>query len=135
MVQQHGTLEVTAGSMKWKHRVCFLLVGLLLSGCSKQAEPIHVSGTVTFRGKPVRGGVIVIHPEVAKGNQGERGYAVIKDGKFDTRLDNGKGAPPGFVKVVVAAEENSNPEMEYKPLFPPHRFETEVSPTNTTFDI
>jgi hypothetical protein len=121
--------------MRWKYFICFLLAALLLSGCSKHADPIHVSGTVTFRGKPVRGGVVVIHPEVAKGNQGERGYAVIKDGKFDTRLDNGKGASPGSVKVVVGAEENSNSEMEYKPLFPPYRFETEVSPTNATFDI
>jgi hypothetical protein len=108
-----------------------------MSGCAKQTEPIHVRGTVSFRGKAVPSGLVVIHPDTSKGNQGERGYAAIKNGQFDTSIDNGKGSMPGAVKFIVGGtdEASRSPELESKPLFPPYQFETEVTPTNTTFDI
>jgi hypothetical protein len=124
-------------AVDWKRNACLVLAVLASVGCANQAEPIHVRGTVSFRGKAVPSGLVVIHPDTAKGNQGERGYAAIKNGHFDTRIDNGKGAMPGAVKFVVGGTEatTSSPEMESKPLFPPYQFETEVTPSNATFDI
>jgi hypothetical protein len=129
--------QATTNAVDWKRKACLVLAVIASSGCANQAEPIHVRGTVTFRGKAVPSGLVVIHPNTSKGNQGERGYAAIKNGRFDTGIDNGKGAMPGAVKFVVGGTEEtaSTPEMESKPLFPPYQFEADVTPNNTTFDI
>jgi hypothetical protein len=136
MRRNSGAKHVSRNSPHW-NRGCLVLAMLVSVGCAKQAEPIHVRGTVSFRGKAVPSGLVVIHPDTSKGNQGERGYAAIKNGQFDTSIDNGKGAMPGPVKVVVGGTEETSrtPEMESRPLFPPYQFETEVTPTNTTFDF
>jgi hypothetical protein len=129
--------KAATNSFELMRGTCLALAVILLVGCAKQANPIHVRGTVTYRGKPVPGGLVVIHPDTTKGNQGQRGYAAIKNGQFDTSVDNGKGAAPGAVKFAVggAEEVDPDPEMGIKPLFPTYQFEAEVSPTNTTFDI
>jgi hypothetical protein len=81
--------------------------------------------------------MVVIHPDTAKGNQGQRGYAAIKNGAFDTSVDNGQPAAQGAVKFVVGGTEDaaSKEADESKALFPPYQFDTEVAPTKATFDI
>ncbi len=60
---------------------------LWIAGCGAGNEPktYHVSGTVTFAGKPVPVGTILFVPDAGKANRGPTGYAVIREGKFDTR--------------------------------------------------
>jgi hypothetical protein len=118
---------------------CWLLTSaLLLTGCgTSKPDPVHVRGTISFRGKPVPNGMVVIHPDTAKGNEGQRGYAAIKNGTFDTSIDNGQAAAQGSVKFVVGGTEDAaNKEAdESKALFPPYQFDAEVEPTKATFDI
>ncbi|MGB9689681.1 hypothetical protein [Thermogutta sp.] len=73
------------------------------SGCSKGGpKTYHVSGTVTFDGKPVPAGSILFEPDQTKGNTGPAGFAKIKDGKFDTR-NNGRGTigGPHVVRIIA----------------------------------
>jgi hypothetical protein len=61
---------------------------LALAGCGPSGPPrYHVSGKITFAGAPVPAGQIFFDPDVSKGNDGRQGFAFIKDGAYDTRLD------------------------------------------------
>jgi hypothetical protein len=61
--------------------VCFL-------GCSESGPPrYHLTGKVTVAGQPVPAGQIFFDPDVSKKNDGPAGFAFIKNGDFDSRLD------------------------------------------------
>jgi hypothetical protein len=74
---------------------------LAVAACSnKSSSRFDVSGTVTFKDRPVPAGLIAINPDLSKGNDGPQGLAEIRDGRFDTRhLD--KGAPSGPVILMI----------------------------------
>jgi hypothetical protein len=73
----------------------------LVLGCgSAGPDMFHVSGTVTFDGKPIPAGRIDFVPDLAKKNDGPQGFAVISDGKFDTRKD-GQGHAGGPMVVRI----------------------------------
>jgi hypothetical protein len=76
-------------------------IAILLTSCSeKSTGRVDVWGAVTFKGQPVPAGVIVMNPDLSKGNDGPQGMAEIRDGRFDTRsLD--KGAPSGAVIFMI----------------------------------
>jgi hypothetical protein len=92
---------------------------LVLSSCSnKSAGRVDVWGTVKFKNQPVPAGLIVINPDLSKGNDGPQGMAEIREGRFDTRqLD--KGAPSGPVIFMIdgfdGATQGDSPSG--KPLF------------------
>jgi hypothetical protein len=77
-----------------------LILAVALVGCGGSPGPqtYHVSGKVTFDGKPLPFGTIVFEPD--KGNAGPQGFAEIRDGDFDTRRSNGQGVVSG--KVVAS---------------------------------
>jgi len=77
---------------------CF---ALLLASCSKNPTGrVDIWGAVTYKGQPVPAGVIIINPDLSKGNDGPQGMAEIKDGRYDTRsLD--KGAPSGAAILMI----------------------------------
>lgn len=102
--------------MSWNHcpdylgvaaRGCSLIMAvasvLFLSGCGGPSGPerYHVSGTVTFDGKPVPAGSVLFEPDKSKGNSGPAAGVKIKGGKYDTRID-GKGmvGGPHLVKII-----------------------------------
>lgn len=63
------------------------LIGVaLVTGCSGE-KTYHLSGTVTYKGKPVPKGQIVFEPDASAGNKGQPAYAKIVDGHYDTRED------------------------------------------------
>lgn len=104
--------------------------GLLLSlpACSRPSPSrFDVWGSVTFKGRPVPAGLIVINPDLAKGNDGPQGLAEIRDGRFDTRrLD--KGAPSGPVVLLIDGFDGvPQPESPNgKPLFLGYRMSLEL---------
>ena len=73
--------------------VLALVAGALTTGCSGE-KTYHLSGTVTYKGKPVPKGQIVFEPDAAAGNSGQPAYAKIVDGQYDTRED-GQGTVGG----------------------------------------
>jgi hypothetical protein len=82
-----------------------LAAGTAFTGCGQPAvRTYRVTGTVTFRGKPVPSGVVAFHnvdlvSPMAKG-------MIQPDGTYElTTFRPGDGAPPGECKVTVAATE------------------------------
>lgn len=117
----------------------FLLLGGLLLGCG-DAKLSHVSGKVTFDGRPVPAGKVYILPDATQGNTGGSGFADIKDGVFDTKLAGGQAAPPG--RVIFAVEgidpvppPNAAPDVTATVLFPRYEVSGELPASASTKDI
>ncbi|UUO07751.1 hypothetical protein M4951_05430 [Blastopirellula sp. J2-11] len=90
---------------------------LLAVGCAEKASvnQFDVSGVVTFDGKPVPHGSIIFQPDEAQGNAGPYGSAMIKDGKFDTRVDNGTATIGGPHLISIEAFDGVEPNQDYAP--------------------
>ena len=77
---------------------CFLLmIGTagVVPGCGRDgAQPVDVSGKVTFGGETVMFGLLEFIPDSSRGHKGPAGSAEIVDGQFTTR-GSGKGVIPG----------------------------------------
>ena len=110
----------------------------LASGCGQVAsdgpDRFHVSGSVTFDGRPVPHGTIVFEPDVAAGNQGPQGYATIQDGKFDTR-NEGKGVVGGQHKVRLDGLESLGTGASAKVLFENYQQSADLSRESATLEI
>ncbi len=99
--------------MNWSSRavvrqgVAALLVSGLV-GCGGDAG-YHVSGTVTFDGKPIPAGKIYFTPDNSKGNSGATGYATIENGAYNTSAEGGKPIVGGPTIVGI---EGADPSVE-----------------------
>ena len=90
----------------------YLLLSLVLflAGCGGEKR-YDLSGTVTYKGKPVPEGYIVFEPDTSKGNTGGPSRAKIIDGKYDTSSSENVGnlgGPhvvriTGFDKKIIGA--------------------------------
>ncbi len=120
--------------------------GLLGCGGSDAPEVYHVSGTVTFDGKPVPAGRIRFVPDTSKGNSGPPGYAQIVDGKFDTESEGGQGHVSGPMIVSIQGHdpatqgEASPDDLDAEPsgggaLFPTYQTPVELPKETTTQDF
>ena len=64
------------------------ILGITGLGCGNQGpRRFHLTGKVTYGGQSVPAGQIFFDPDVSKNNDGPAGFAFIKNGSFDTRLD------------------------------------------------
>jgi hypothetical protein len=70
-----------------------------LSGCGDGSKGCRVTGTVTYRGVPLKVGSIDFRPEVE--GQGQPAGTEIKDGKF--AIPAAGGLRPGKYRVSVSA--------------------------------
>lgn len=73
-------------------------------GCGdgrEKPQTFHVSGNVTFQGKPVPAGRIDFIPDASAGNSGVAGYAEIANGAYDTSR-TGKGTTGGAQVAVIS---------------------------------
>jgi hypothetical protein len=126
----------------------FVILSAGLLGCGSDAPEVHhVSGEVKFNGKPIPAGQIRFVPDSGKGNSGPTGYAQIKDGKFDTMADGGKGHASGPMIVQIDGNDpaettspttdESGAEPDLKVLFPTYQLEAELPKETTTknFDV
>src|SRR3954469_18289896 len=79
-----------------------LLAGCLLAGACSDAGSgrYHLSGNVTFDGKPVPAGKIYFHADIPRGNSGPPAFADINQGAYDTRK-GGSGGQGGPVLVAI----------------------------------
>jgi hypothetical protein len=73
----------------------FLLSFTILSGCTSGERTYHLSGAITYDGKPVPAGHIIFEPDSNTGNNGGSGFAKIKDGRYDTHILDGRGVIGG----------------------------------------
>ncbi len=124
-------------SQKW---VLWLSLGLIAVtiGCGGgDSGPVrfHVSGKVTFDGKPVKFGSIQFEPDV--GNKGPQGFAEIRDGSFDTRK-RGDGVIPGKVISRITGLQNEpqpNNDEPVTALFEGHEVRLELPSKDSTKDF
>jgi hypothetical protein len=111
----------------------------LLFGCSR-TEPslFHVSGTVTFDGKPVVAGRVDFFPDVVQGNDGPQGFALIKDGRFDTRQGGqGHAGGPMVIRIEGFDGQSDNPRHFGSPIFKPYEIQRDLpkEPGEQTFEV
>lgn len=99
----------------------------LAAACSNTSGRYDLSGTVTFDGRPVPAGYVLINPDLSKKNDGPQGFAEIRNGRFDTRA-LAKGAPSGPVVLIIDGfDGNALPDgPEGKPLFVGYRIELDL---------
>jgi hypothetical protein len=80
-----------------------LFLALAVTGCGETGpKRYHLAGKVTLAGQPVPAGQIFFDPDISKGNDGPAGFAFIKNGTYDTRLD-GRAHVGGAHQVRIQA--------------------------------
>jgi hypothetical protein len=88
-----------------------------LGGCGSGSETfLPVEGEVTFGGKPLAKGGVILYPDAKKGNTTKhepRGE--IEGGRYKITTHPNVGAPPGWYKVGVVATEPTDPKDFYSP--------------------
>ena len=127
------------------HNVCSLAIASAVlalaasAGCGQSGVPRNaVWGSVTWKGQPVPRGVIYISPDTKKGNSGPQGYALIKDGHYDTRdkLSKGCSAGPQIAVVQGCDGQGIGPGRPYgNSLFVPFEIPIEVAPDGSQADL
>src|SRR5262245_45059271 len=80
----------------------------------------HISGKVTYKGHSIPAGEIIFDPDVTKGKDGVQGFALIRDGEYDTSVRGGKGVGAGpYVVKIRGYDGKPRGELPLgEPLFP-----------------
>ncbi len=86
--------------------ICLMLVGLAVGCGSGDPLGVGVSGTVTYKGKPIKEGLISFIP--LEGTDGPKGGANIDDGKY--AIPRRGALVPGKYRVEIRAFEESGEE-------------------------
>jgi hypothetical protein len=112
--------------------VAGLAAAVLATGCGGPLDNgrHRVSGRISFAGKPVTHGEIVLTPDGARGNSGPQGIAPISDGRYDTAGTRAPGVAPGPVVARVTALAGPR-----GPLVAEYEVRFDVAPGGTEYDI
>ena len=86
---------------------------LVLVGCDSTPPMAQLSGTVTFKGKPVPAGNLTFTPDVnAVG--GKLRMFTVTDGKYDSSKEQEPGIPPGEYEVTIAGYDGVRIKMFFQ---------------------
>ena len=94
------------------------LVLLAVAGCTAKSDRFSpVSGNVSVDGKPLATGSVTFHPHLAKGNLTPHipVGTVDTQGNYKLMSATKQGAPSGWYKVTVTAQEPIDPKTPYAP--------------------
>jgi hypothetical protein len=108
----------------------------ITAGCGGE-KSYHLSGMVTFKGQPVPTGHIVFEPDASAGNKGAPAYAKIKDGRYDTSVEEGHGTLGG-PHIVLIHGRDGIPRGELLngiPIFPDYSTTADLPKQNATLDF
>jgi hypothetical protein len=113
------------------------VAGTLLSGCARGPRLFPVSGTVKHNGNTLPAGVIYFNPDVTRGNDGPQGYAIIKEGHYDTAGPGGKGVLGGpYVVRIEGFDGKPGNELPLgKPIFTDYQVAVDLPQTAATQDF
>lgn len=81
--------------------LAFFAVLLVLLGCDSAPPMAQISGSVTFKGKPIPAGNVTFTPDV-NASGGKLRMFTVKDGKFDSSKEQDPGIVPGNYDVTIA---------------------------------
>jgi hypothetical protein len=107
------------GQRRWCLIGLLGVLGITFAGCGKGAEDgeklTTVLGKVTVSGKPLGTGAVTFHPDTAKGNNTPHIPTGPLDAQGNYKLMSAtrEGAPPGWYKVTVSAQEPVNEKNPY----------------------
>jgi hypothetical protein len=105
--------------------IAILLSLVSLTGCGRKES--HLSGTVTFQGKPVKSGEILLTPDDKRGNRGPGVLVEIKDGTFRTPTQRGHWGG-AYLATISASKGNSM-------LFSNYEMQIDLPEEDTTYDF
>lgn len=97
-----------------------LLLGFMLGGCSSGDSSVHLTGKVTYDGKPVPRGTITFSPDTKQGNSGHGSKAIINDGAYTTRKSFGLEGGSYVVRIEGFNGIAHGDNLDGKLLFRPH---------------
>jgi len=98
--------------------VCGLLITTLCGcGASGDEKLTFVAGKVSVNGAPLTVGSVTFHPDIDKGNQTQHipVGVIAADGRYELMSATKKGAPLGWYRVAVSAQEPIDPKNPYAP--------------------
>jgi len=112
-------------------------------GCGSGERRYHLSGQITYKGKPVPSGYLIFEPDTSKGNSGGPGTCKIIEGKYDTRSENGTGILGGphlvrirgFDAVVTGQGSGTREVVMPNSLFEEYVFNEDLPKQNGTKDF
>jgi hypothetical protein len=110
------------------------VVGCSDSGPSRTA----IWGNVNWKGQPIPKGIVYFGPDTSKGNTGPQGFALISDGKYDTRAKNSKGCMQGPHKAIIHGCDGQDigPGTPYgHNLFVPFEMAIDIPSAGGEFDL
>jgi hypothetical protein len=127
--------------MRLKSRLAWLTASYavlcLVVGCGPSEPPtFHISGTVTYAGKPIPRGSISFDPDSRKGTLGKMGVADITNGKFDTKL-GGHGLCGGTYNIRISGYDGKEGmELPFgNAMFPEYAVQKEIPKAESTLEI
>ncbi len=118
-----------------------LCLTLMLWSCGGGAPPgperYHVSGKVTYDGKPVPFGSILFDPDASAKNSGPQGTAEIRDGFYDTSKAGGKGTVGGpmIISIMGTTHATLTEGGEGKVIFSGYTEKKDLPKEKTTLDF
>ncbi len=82
-----------------------------LAGCGQREKLVPVEGTVFFKDKPLRRGVVTLVADSGRGNRSLHQPAgqINAQGNYKVFTNNKPGAPPGWYNVWIDAGEEYMP--------------------------
>jgi hypothetical protein len=116
---------------------CLLMV-LLAAGCGPRGLARYsLEGTVTFDGKPVPGGQVILEPDSGADNRGPGAYCDITDGRFTTPPGRGHVGGPHRLRIMgfVFTTDTSTGDRMGRPLFPPYDMRLDLPRANARQDV
>jgi hypothetical protein len=125
--------------MIFRRALSVLLLAVLFAavGCEQKKPRYHVWGKITWQGQPIPAGSITFDPDITAGADGPQGFAIIKNGEYDTRKEGGL-APAGgkYVARVYATDGIAGPELPNgRPLFRERLIPKELPKEDAEIDI
>lgn len=85
-----------------------------LTGCGSSSAPLAaVTGSVSYQGQPVGGGIIVFTPDTSRGTHGPMAHAEIQaDGTFTLHTEDAAGAVAGWHRITLVLVDEPNPQQQ-----------------------
>ena len=112
---------------------CWGLLSAGLAGCGAGGETLTpVAGKVTVGGAPLTAGAVTFHPDADKGNKTQHIPVGNLDaqGNYTMMSAATPGAPLGWYKVSVSAQQPIDPQNPYAP--PKHLINPKFSDPGTS---
>lgn len=114
------------------------MIVLLVVGCGPRGLARYsLEGTVTFQGKPVPGGQVILEPDFAAGNRGPGAYCEITNGRFKTPAGRGHVGGPHRVRVMgfVFYSDASTGDLIGRALFPEYDLSLDLPRADSVQDL